>query len=87
MTLFTQWVELIITQDSGYFVKVSTALRSAGIAYKEKIQNIGHGNRQHGQIGAIGENTNYSNMYQIFVKKADIEYAKVLITKENHQSL
>ena len=87
MTLFAHLVELMFTQDSGYFAKVSNVLRGAGIAYKVKIQNIGHSNRRGGLIGAIGENTNYSNMYQIFVKKTDVEYAKALITKEYHQSL
>ena len=87
MTLFSQWIELIITQDSGYFVNVCTSLRNAGIAYKEKSQGIGHGNRRHGQIGSLGENTNYSNMYQVFVKKADLGYAKALITQQNHQHL
>lgn len=86
MALFSQWVELIITQDSGYFARVSTLLTDNGIVYRDKIQNIGHGNRRHGQLGSLGENPSCSNLYQIFVKKTDIERAKVLITKENHQT-
>ena len=86
MALFSQWVELIITQDSGYFARVSTLLTDNGIVDRDKIQNIGHGNRRHGQLGSLGENPNRSNLYQIFVKKTDIERAKVLITKENYQT-
>lgn len=81
MALFTKWVELIITQDSGYFAKVSTLLTDNGIAYKDKIQNIGHGNRRHGQLGSLGENPGCSNLYQIFVKKDDIEQAKKFIAQ------
>ena len=81
MSLFTKWVELIITQDSGYFAKVSTLLTDNGIAYKDKIQNIGHGNRRHGQLGSLGENPGCSNLYQIFVKKDDIEQAKKFIAQ------
>ena len=79
MGLFTKWVELIITQDSGYFAKVSTLLTDNGIAYRDKIQNIGHGNRRHGQLGSLGENPGCSNLYQIFVKKDELEIAKKLI--------
>lgn len=82
MFLFSKWVELIITQDSGCFANVSALLNNAGIAYKGKIQNMGHGNRRHGEMGAIGENTNYANLYQIFVKKADFEDAKALMVQE-----
>lgn len=81
MSLFTKWVELIITQDSGCFAKVSTLLTDNGIAYKDKIQNIGHGNRRHGQLGSLGENPGCSNLYQIFVKKDDIEQAKKFIAQ------
>lgn len=83
MVLFPKWAELIITQDSGYFARVSTLLADNGIAYKDKIQNIGHGNRRHGQSGALGENPGYSNLYQIFVRKTDITNAKALIAGEN----
>jgi len=81
MSLFTKWVELIITQDSGYFAKVSTLLTDNGIAYRDKIQNIGHGNRRHGQLGSLGENPGCSNLYQIFVKKDDVEQAKKFIAQ------
>ena len=83
MALFTKWVELIITQDSGYFAKVSTLLTDNGIAYRDKIQNIGHGNRRHGQLGSLGENPSCSNLYQIFVKKDDLEKCKLLIAHNN----
>ena len=82
MFLLSKWVELIITQDSECYANVCTSLRKAGIEYKDKIQNVGHGNRRYGEIGAIGEKASYSNLYQIFVKKADLETAKALIFQE-----
>ena len=85
MFLFSKWVELIITRDSGCFANVSALLKNAGIAYKDKIQNMGHGNRRHGEIGAIGENANDANLYQIFVKKADLENAKALMVQGKHR--
>lgn len=77
--LFAQWVELVITQDSEEFVKVSMLLKNAGIAYRERIQHIGHGDRRNGQIGSLGENASCSNLYQIYVKKADAAQAKAVI--------
>jgi len=83
MALFTKWVELIITQDSGYFAKVSAQLTDNGIAYRDKIQNIDHGNRQHGQLGSLGENPSCSNLYQIYVKKDEFEKAKTILAQNN----
>lgn len=82
MTLFSKWTELMITQDSSYFAKVTTLLKSNGIAYQEKIQNIGHGNRRYGQLGSVGESSVSSNLYQIYVKKSDYTSAKALLAKE-----
>lgn len=79
MGLFTRWVELMITQDNQKFLNMCMALENAGIPYKDKMQYIGHGTRRNGQIGALGENPKCANLYQIFVKKADMEKAKVAI--------
>lgn len=79
MALFTKWREFLITQDSGHFTKVSALLTDNGIAYRDKIQHIGHGNRRYGQLGSLGENPSCSNLYQIFVKKNELEQAKKLI--------
>ena len=81
---FLGWVELIITQDAESYANAINLLKNTGIVHKVKIQNIGHSNRRHGGIGAIGENISFSNLFQIFVKKVDLEYAKALITHEKH---
>lgn len=81
MTLFSKWIELIITQDSGYFAKVTALLKDNGIEYRDEIQNIGHDNRRHGQFGALGENSGSSSLYQIYVKKTDYASAKTLLTQ------
>ena len=79
MSLFVKWKELLITQDSTRFVKACTLLQNAGVEYKERIQNMGHGNRRYGQIGSLGERAGCSNIYQIFVKATDLEHAKNFI--------
>lgn len=81
MCLFVQWKELLITQQIEKYVKTTMLLKNAGIAYREQIQNIGHGSRRSGQIGSLGEKTSYSIMYQIYVKKADLEQANAIISR------
>ena len=83
MALLSKWHELIITQDFKHFLDITALLKANNIVCKEKIQNIGHGNRRNGQLGGLGENSNYSNIYQIFVKQHDFEHAKMLI-KHHH---
>lgn len=78
--MFAQWTELIITQDSTHFVTATTLLRNAGIAYRERRQNIGHSNRRNGEIGSLGENAGCTNLYQIYVKKADVAQAKAVLS-------
>lgn len=84
MRLFNKWKELIITQNSVTYSDTCTILHKSGIAYKEKMQNIGHGNRRTGLTGSIGENPSYSYLYQIFVKQNDLDYAKSLIIHDRH---
>ncbi len=81
MRIFPLWSELYLTQDIERFLKVSILLKNAGIAHKEKIQNVGHENRRNGHIGSLGESASLSNIYQIYVRKADVEKAKALITQ------
>ena len=82
MSLFARWVELLVTQDSVQYAEACTKLMDAGVAYKERIQHIGHGNRRFGLIGSFGENARYSNMYQIYVKKKDLEQAQTAIFRK-----
>ena len=79
MCFITKWTEILITQDMEKFLKTRTALDSARIEYKENIQNMGHGTRRSGQIGSLGENSSRANLYQILVRRADIERAKAAI--------
>lgn len=76
MGLFTRWAELLITQDSVQFAEVCTKLTNSGIAFREKVQHLGHSTRRSGLMGSVGENARYANMYQIYVKKADLDRAQ-----------
>lgn len=84
MSLFTRWVELLITQDSVQFAEVCAKLLNSGIAYKERVQHLGHSNRRSGQIASVGENARYANMYQIYVKKKDLEHAQAVAFRKQY---
>ena len=86
MALLSKWIELIITQDTGHFVKVTALLNANGIAYREKTQNIGHKNRRYGPIGALGENASCATLYQVYVKKDDLAHAKKLVAHYSQSS-
>lgn len=83
MGLFNIWNELIITQDRNKFDSACAVLTNFGIAYKEKSQHIGYSNRRSGAIGSLGENTDYSYLYQIFVHRKDLDMARSLIFHNN----
>lgn len=51
------------------FFKSIAALEEAHIPYRQKGQHMNHGTRRAGRVGTLGENTRYSVLYQIFVKK------------------
>ena len=82
MGLFTKWEELLITQETAKYLQVIEALKTEGISYKDKSQNIGHDNRRFGGIGGLGESAACGNLYQIFVAKQDLERAKMLLSKK-----
>ena len=79
MCIFSKWSEVLITQDIEKFVKARSALDTAGIDYKDKLQNLGHATRRSGQIGSLGENSSCSSLCQLFVKKTDVERAMTAI--------
>ena len=82
MCLFSPWKELLITQQIEKYVRAIALLKDSGIAYRESMQNMGHGSRRSGQIGVLGENTVVSVLYQIYVKKADLERAKAVLYRK-----
>ena len=74
LTLFG-WRELTITQDPVQLSRITAALEQAGLSYRVKTQNMGHSNRRDGLLGSLGEDPRYSVLYQLFVRKADLEQA------------
>ncbi len=82
MGIFTCWTELLVTQDSVQYAETCTKLANAGIAYKERIQHIGHGDRRSGLMASFGENARYANMYQIYVKKKELEDAQGIVFRK-----
>lgn len=76
MALFGNWTELTVTSDARRYGSVLEKLDSAGIAYREKIQQLGHGDRRMGNLGAGGGS---GVLYQVFVRKTDLEKALLLL--------
>ena len=72
------WTELMITNQQIVYVQIIDKLKDAGISYREKIQYIGNGTRRGGLISGLGENRQYIYLYQIFVKKCDIDRARYI---------
>lgn len=70
------WAELTTTLDPTFYAKVIQSLQNADILYQTKTFHMGNGSHTTGKIGAIGERVGYEIQYSIYVKKADLEYAK-----------
>lgn len=73
---FLNWREAMVTNDEEHYIKIVKALETAGIQYRVKAQNAAHGNRRGGRINALGQNQRYACIYQVYVKKPDVEQAK-----------
>ncbi|MBS4879802.1 MAG: hypothetical protein KH138_05760 [Firmicutes bacterium] len=70
-----RWQELLITNDTEHFTNVVHILTVAGVPFRTKVQNIGHCNRHSGYIGGLGEQQQYSILYQVFVKRKHLQQA------------
>ena len=76
-----RWSELVVTNNHEDYTQMVDKLIKAKISYREKVQYMGHGTRRGGTISGLGENQKYIYLYQVFVKKKDIEQAKYICTK------
>lgn len=76
-----RWREAVVTGDETRYLQCATALREAGILYRVKTQGVGHANRRSGDLGALGESQAHSYLYQIFVKKAELERSKHICSR------
>lgn len=77
-----QWKELVVTNNQNEYTRIVDKLMEANISYRDKVQYIGHGTRQDGSICGFGENKKRNILYQVFVKKSDIEQAKYICMKK-----
>lgn len=79
MFLFNPWTELEITREADRYARLIRILEEANLPYKETVQHLGHENRRGGRIGGLGENPRYTILYQVFVRKKDLEQAQYLV--------
>lgn len=71
-----RWVELTVNSDSLKFSQVISKLEDAGIAYEVKSQTIGPQDRRSGNLGG---SSRYNTLFQVYVKKKDLEQARCAI--------
>lgn len=76
MSLFGRWIELTVCSDAARFAWVISKLEGEGIPYKTKGQDLGAGARR---MGNLGINSRHSTLFQVFVKKKDLERAQYAI--------
>ena len=84
LNFLQKWVEQEVTNDQERFFKSIAALEEAHIPYRQEGQHMNHGTRRAGRVGTLGENTRYSVLYQIFVKKADFPKAQLILQGRLH---
>lgn len=66
---------LFTTFDIEQYSKVKKILENNNIFYIHRTRNNTHGNSG---LGKLGENENYSTVFEILVKKVDYEKARYL---------
>lgn len=76
MFLFNHWVELTVSSDAVRFSQVISKLEKAGIPYEVKNQGLGARDRHSGNVGG---SSRYSTLFQVYVKKKDLEQARHVI--------
>lgn len=76
MFLFNRWVELSVCSDAVRFAQVIAKLEGEGISYETKSQELGAGARRTGNLGV---NSRHGTLFQVFVKKRDLERARYAI--------
>ena len=78
MKLLDPWTELFLTLEASRHSQVLAALEQAGFPCREKIQNAGHVTRRTGNVGASAGS---SVLYQVFVRKSQLEEAREILDR------
>lgn len=81
MFFFNRWMELTVTSDAVQFAQVVSKLEGEGITYDVKSQDMGARDRRTGNLGA---NSRYATLFQVYVKKKDLERARYAIRGIRH---
>lgn len=76
MFLFNRWVELTVCSDAVRFSQIVAKLEEAKIPYEVKDQALGGRDRR---SGGLGGSSRYNTLFQVLVKKSDLERARYAI--------
>lgn len=78
------WVEVVCTFDAAQYGTTLQALQKEGIPCRSRTVNFSSASRRTGTMYAVGERTDRSIEYQIFVKKADLSKAQLVLQGRLH---
>ena len=73
------YVEVLCIFDAAQYGTSLQALRKEGIVCRTRTINFSSASRRTGTMFAMGEQTDRSIEYQIFVKKADVAKAQLVL--------
>ena len=83
LTLFG-WVEAVCTFDAAQYGAALQTLQKEGIPCRTHTVNMSSASRRTGTAFAVGERTDRSIEYQIFVKRADLPKAQLALQGRLH---
>lgn len=78
------WQEAVCTFDAVQYGAALQALQAERIPCRFRTVNFSSASRRTGTMYAVGERTDRSIEYQIFVKKADLPKAQLVLQGQLH---
>lgn len=78
------WQELVCTFDAVQYGQVLQMLQKEGISCRTRTVNFSSASRRTGTMYSVGERMDRSIEYQIFVKKADLTKAQLVLQGRLH---
>lgn len=78
------WQELVCTFDAVQYSQVLQMLQKEGIPCRTRTVNFSSASRRIGTMYSVGERMDRSIEYQIFVKKADLTKAQLVLQGRLH---
>lgn len=78
------WAEVVCTFDAAQYGQALQALQKEGISCRTRTVNFSSASRRTGTMYSVGERMDRSIEYQIFVKKANLPKAQLVLQGRLH---